>query len=646
MRTVPQALLDAMTSSRTIGARITVRKILPTFSDGLVDDEAIYPNFQSYDANIYNGVLQRVAITGTQVLWAFGETGAWSAGSLATFAGSGIGIYGNTLFFQDSNGAYNRKAAIGDWLITSPLTPSNADPTVPALFAPVSDTAAFIMQIHDNTEFGHGYQYGILTYYDSTNTYEFPGAIYEVGTTFDAETINGVHYVYFTDQEGKRAQYLKLVSNAWSEVMPVIPMDIVDTQSGFTLAAVSQINGRAVLTGILTRESGDPMHIYSIGPENHTLGRDLFITENHVVEEPSTGGNTVPAIGGKLLLLNDQLIYTGPGVLATASATNLFGYDNPDLKMTTDAIANISLTRSSNSTDKLSFDLYSQLDDPLLVPNNEVELEFSYGGIFASVGKFGIDAYVRLNEQTGPSKHIAARSDAMRRLANWTPDAAYDYWSQSKNANPPSSLENVIRATGQWSGDDLLVLDQLNTDGFLYSIEQPSRGAIAQARFTATPDPVGLYDVRYGVMVNYYQETRLEAAERTGKNEMDIAELDYGHNGIIAIFGKDQDSGDTGLGLYLVRDNFWSKLDSVGMSLPSGEHWLRLEFHDGLIRVYYRQGYTWALILTHRLTTNFDLPWKYDYRGRTGIYMHQYTAHSHNSRLRQRDHGYSSQQCR
>ena len=50
-------------------------------------------------------------------------------------------------------------------------------------------------------------------------------------------------HVFFTDNDEKRTMFLKAISNSgtmsWSEVQPVIPLDVTDDTSKFLLGGVN-----------------------------------------------------------------------------------------------------------------------------------------------------------------------------------------------------------------------------------------------------------------------------------------------------------------------------------------------------------------------------------------------------------------------
>ncbi len=100
---------------------------------------------------------------------------------------------------------------------------------------------------------------------------------------------------------------------SWSEIRPVIPLDIVDDTSSLLLGGVNTINGEIVFTGILKRPLGLNAQVYSFGPEHYTMGRDLYIGTTGV--DRTQGAYTIGPQGGKLYLFTDTVWYVGIGIV-------------------------------------------------------------------------------------------------------------------------------------------------------------------------------------------------------------------------------------------------------------------------------------------------------------------------------------------
>ena len=85
---------------------------------------------------------------------------------------------------------------------------------------------------------------------------------------FDAERSGDTDYIFLTDNDEKRTLLLTCVyaGPSWSDIRPVIPLDIVDDTSSLLLGGVNTINGEIVFTGILKRPLGLNAQVYSFGP--------------------------------------------------------------------------------------------------------------------------------------------------------------------------------------------------------------------------------------------------------------------------------------------------------------------------------------------------------------------------------------------
>ena len=185
----------------------------------------------------------------------------------------------------------------------------------------------------------------------------------------------------------------------------LIPLDIVDDLSFFRVAGVTQINGILTATGVLSRKGGFAAQVYSFGPDHWTMGRDLYIGNKLAAESDTVlvGQNAyvIPNWGGKFHLVGNTLYYVGISLGYKAPATNLVGYDNPALKDTITGFNNARMTFESNAANRLLLDLANGVSSAALRPSSEVDLEISYGGNYAQIGKYGVDQLTRGIEQAG-----------------------------------------------------------------------------------------------------------------------------------------------------------------------------------------------------------------------------------------------------
>ncbi|GAF82342.1 unnamed protein product, partial [marine sediment metagenome] len=171
----------------------------------------------------------------------------------------------------------------------------------------------------------------------------------------------------------------------------------------------------------------------------------------------------------------------------------------------------------------------------------------------------------------------------------------------------------------------------------MYSVERASRGASVRAKFKWASDSD--YTPAFGVGVNYYRETRAEAAERLSIEKEDVVESDYGHNAIVAVYEGDDDK----IHLYRVKDSqdsvedspaTWTEITASGaLSWAAATYyWISLLFQDGYCRVLTRPAASGAW--TEQISTVFaedSEPWfrpNNDYTGRGILFIRNKTPFS------------------
>lgn len=661
MRTVSNDVITNMGLVRDIGCRITFRNIRPVFVENT--DYESSDAFTStdtpmvYDASDYSGNVIRIVVmdvAGVHKLYyqhitpAQLDTASWPAWTYLVDieTDSKPAIFSNRLFYKHvSDGDwYYRDYSAGFGAATSFHTGGEAA-------APVSTSEVYIM-----TQEG-----GVSVFYNSIlrktiggGTVAWNGRVYNTTAQvrrFDAIRSNGIDYVYFSDADEDRTMYLRVDGSNWSQVKPVIAIDIVDANSNFTLHGVSEIDGRVVLVGGLSRfqdaDNSKKMLIYSWGPENYSLGRDMFIGTEGAEDRTVTVSLVdydADAVGGKLHLLGDKLWHLGFLAAHEAPATNLFGYDNANLKLVTQEVTNLSMGFMSNEASNLAFDLPASVyDSSIIVPGAEVTVEISYGGFWAEIGTFAIDGVPRQQDLDGEIYSVVARGQAMKRLRQWQSDSSYDYWSQSKQFANPFDMTKVVRANGDWKNtpfpmgswgnEDVMVKGRFNEEGALQNTARAERGAFVAARFFRANNST--VDMRRGVLLNYY---RAQLDDTQG-----FSDDDFEDNALAIIYGDEEHTGAVdGFALYKIVDGTWTKLTSWAYTIPltvnshSPRHWIGGIFSDGYIRVLYRQdeAFTtpaetdWVEVGTYVFEEDDDLPWKDDYRGRAGIFAENVTPYS------------------
>ena len=162
------------------------------------------------------------------------------AGRVWFLAWDGVSGTGN-LKYADFNGT-----SFG-----APVTLSYTDyADIPIAIAPVTATSAYLHTQMSGPPLA-GLNFGYIDYASlsgtTVNTLRWPGRIYgpnQYARVFDAtRDANGEDHVFFTDHDEKRTMFLKAISSSgtmsWSEVKPVIPLDVTDDTSKFLLGGAN-----------------------------------------------------------------------------------------------------------------------------------------------------------------------------------------------------------------------------------------------------------------------------------------------------------------------------------------------------------------------------------------------------------------------
>lgn len=333
-----------------------------------------------YDAETNGTNILRIANVGDELYaddFTPGGAPSWADTGIDLYAGSRPGLFGTRLFYQAPDGHlyfsdWNGSTFPSGTLFYEPITADTA-----WALAPVSTTVVY----GQHQIVSGDYVQGSLVQVTTAGAFNrWFGRIYADALSFnifDAIRFNGEDYIYFTDDASKRTLYIKKINAVWGEAQPVVPMDVLDDLSIFEAGHATEIDGKVFLSGRLRRGDGPVMHVYTIGPEHYTMGRDLFIG-------PAGGGQ-----GGKLHFITDTLYYVMDQRIFTAPATQLVGYDNPARKKTITNIAGISTQHASSSFTSLSLDLKTDVGD--IQPGTDVFVEVDISGQKQQIGVFDTD---------------------------------------------------------------------------------------------------------------------------------------------------------------------------------------------------------------------------------------------------------------
>ncbi len=594
-------------STRSIGARLTFTDYRLRFA--ALADTDVPSDYTHYDASEYDtGIIQvrtKAGDPATTIYWRYISdlNGAWPAWTTVTLgaATTDVALFNDTLFVSGK--------------IYTSIFNLAVFTTVPAyaneLIAPVSATEFYAFS---NVS-------GICHLYNVKNgtAVEFIGAIYEEvqPVFFDAARVGNKDYIYFVKDGGMKTYFLTHQLNGtyhnWGAITPLVPMDVVDDISQVRLSSVNIVNGKPMVAAVLMRSSGLGMHIYTIGTDSYTLGRDLFV---------GTANLTGRA---KFFLIGDKVWFIGPGVKYSAPATQFVGYSNAAKEFSTSETISINMPMTLNDSPTAQIILRNGITHAAIRPGAKCKLEVASNGVYVQLGTFGVDAITDASGDSGKDTTITLRALGTKELTNWNSDAPYDYWSQTKVNCNPKDMTEVVRTSALWAQEaNGLTTYDLNTKGFLYVAERSCTNGIIEGKFIRSSSDA--YS-RFGVGLHYTVETPLDTATRLNIQEGDVTNDLLGHSGLFAIEGMDEDMGEEGVGVYVVNNNVWTQIAHRGVFFGKTAHWLRMQYIDGYIIVHYRSDTnpTWVKVLS---VVNATVPYSSEFSSRGAIFMENATGGS------------------
>lgn len=667
MRTVSSDVMTDMTDIRKIGGQATFRDTRLNFviDDWIVTyDDVVWQTAVGTDCDIVpsnNSILRVCSSMGSSdhlhLWWNNYNDLDWNDTGINLKAGSSVAVYQNRVFYHGSDGWFYYRdfnpvaKTFGSAVEWSPWPSYNYNYKV--AFAPVNSHEVYILWQEAGTPYIHSVSYRELTgatLWDGVvDTWH--GVVYGTSArdprAFDAERLGSSDYIFVTDMETLRAQYIKRDGgNFWSDMNLVVPLDIVDDTSSFKMGGVSLVNGKLVVSGILRRPQGLRAHVYMMmeNGDHFTMGREFYIGNYHVDPQPANPiYKQYQDWGGKLIYSSpsEYIYYFGMGVIYGAPATMGVGDDNAIYKAVTPYIENTNISQESNSPERLAMDMIT-MDyggvGQFLLSNREITLELGYGGHLYTHGVYEIDAILMDKNESGASRHILGRSKSMRRLSQWSADADYDYWSQTKQSSNASDLATLLRLPGSTWGVGVnggQKVNELNVEAIAYSVADPMRNGAVEAVFQ---EPYGSpIEPRHGVIINYYRESQYEAATRLGIPVESVKDNQYGDNGIYVIYGPHEHNGGAGFSYHLKRvlsgGTTWQLLSSTSYtSINPGEIWrLKAQFHEGRLQVSILRpsvNSNWINLTDFRVIWTDFYPWKRDQVGRGAILVENKTPNS------------------
>lgn len=608
---------QALSSTRKLKARVTFTDKLMRFAV-LQASESI--TIASTDSDMNGSELLRVAVEAATNKIFFAQHSSNDAGFAATtwtdtgkvaLAGSRVGLVGNRLFYQAADGTiyYCDKGASAFGADTS----TTITYTQPLSIAPVSSTEFYVVSLDGDGV--NDYMMRRVFYHTTAGaSAEYHGRLYgdtSVLNIVDAVRQDNVDYIYFLDNSEKRTVYIKRSGDWWSEVQQVVPMDVVDDMTSFVMSSAAVINGIVLVTGVLRRTYGDPLHVYMVGPEEFTAGRELAIRPEDTDK-----------VGGKLHLFDGKTWYVGAGLRFYAEQTAYLGVDNPALSVAKEDLLDFVLRGSPNNPYSLNLKLFHDFTHPAFRPGSQARLEVAVNGEYSDLGTFNIDGFSRPIETSGSVLDVTLRSDGYKRLSQWVSDTSYDYWSQTKVDTDPANLTDLVRVNGQWETHaNGLYLDDFNERCYLYTSAKSCRNGIMRARFRRY---AGTYQANFGVGLNFYRESAYDAATRLGIDMSEVEESDYGVNGIFAIYGEGLGPTGQGVSLYSVRSGEFTWLANGDFSTTvDTDYWIMIRFNEGQIKASMRSDTSnaWTEVVSTIFSRYDQVPWANESEGRGAIYF-------------------------
>ena len=460
-----------------------------------------------------------------------------------------------------------------------------------------------------------------IAYVDPDSTVIWPGRVYgdiEAPNFLDAVRIDDVDYIFTMDRNAGRTLEIQRRGDQWTSPVQVLPLDIVDNTSGFTLGYVSAIEGKIYVTGRLVRSndlSPISMDIFAIGPHPYEFGRYKFLTQD--------------SVGGKLMMIGSTIHYVGLNQRLHAPSTRTFGVIDASNEWVSES-GPIEVEISDTERSGSQFTVAVPLEDIVSV-GDDIYIDAQINSSTIRIGSYGVHEIDSTIDISGLAKGISGVGKSLSRLERWHPFQSLYMLSQSALSSNPTSLSNVLRVTGKYStnAESRLVNDYLNTPGILYSIARASASIISRGRFYF---PVSyVLSPRYGVGVNYFRESQEQVVARLGIDATAVTESQYGNSGIVAIYGPTEYEDTSGVGVYEITSDVYFKLASAPLTITAATlHWMQIHFVDGRINVSFRYDTdtVWTRLLDFIYVSQDRTPWSDQNDGHGFLYLENKTVYA------------------
>lgn len=664
MRTISSSLISALDEDRVVDARMIVRDTLLRFDEVTLSDSAVsgatFYRSDSYTSGTVK--ILRVAIVSNSI-WAQGgdidSLGSWSNQSISVKAGSGIGIYGDKIWYQDTSGNMQERVWNGSSFgSATQRTPTGWSTSLTSGFAGVHPTGVYYMQEEYNVDGdGNDIYHSRLGLWDGGTTYVHPGEHYDTTSTIqylhaargDNVLNEDIDFIICATNSGNKAVYYTREGRNWSYLKDIIPLDIVDDTSRFIVGGAFQSANKVWVTGRLVRSNGAdlqiymPIYVYGELEQHSCIGREMFICEH---------SGTIENIGMRMFYDGTYVWAWGLNNRWRSTPSDWFGSDLPARRLiVTDGIEGFSMSCGHNRSTQLTIKLDPAVDDPLLDHGNQVTLRIAVGGNWEDdFSLFYIDRVQRDRTEEGQTLELICLDEVGWRLESWNNDADYDYWGPHKTQAYAKDMAHLLRGQGDWEDADtnglknIKQVPNLGTKAnsiicHLQGLERPMNNGIVMGKFTPSKDTTGYMHEEWGLIMNYYNEQKYEAEERGAGNTF----VSYGVEMFALLYGDTCANGARGFGLYKYMP--YNFLDEYHMGFPTylGSYavdlstnttpvWVAMVYTDGEIKCYYKKHATPSNDWTQAIYTRYTYDAHYPYymmkkRGRSGIWLSNPTAY-------------------
>lgn len=588
---------------RTANARAEIIKEIPVFSNTVLEENNNHEDpiqaYTAYDAEDSSSGITRVAIINGgylayQMFDDFDEPPDWIVSGFATIGRPGI--YQDYIFYQTANYKVYRTRLVNGTLDTPVeiFTPTKA-----ISIAPVSSTRFYYQYIETA---------GVkrIALFDTDTSYLWEGAVYGEdldNDRFDAITYNGCDYIYTTETKSGRIVYLKNTNDIFGELKYVFALDVVDDTSMYRLECAKVINNIPIIVCQIKRTNGPSMTAYSFGPDEWSLGREMYITSELITYY------------GCIHSFDNKIIYMYPGKMHHTDDTDIFGIANSSNKIAIPSMSDFSFEMLEADA-SVSMNYPSSITG--IVPGSKIVLYATIGGTEYTLFTGDVDVVSESSHESGSESSLHSRGRATKKLAQWQSDVSYDWWSQTKHTVTEFDYSKVTRVQGTWDfTDGVATQTDIARDGYLQLPSKACKDGQIKARFKLTSDE---YSAFYGVGLHFYQLNMSEIEDALGEFFTEDQANLVRPNCMLALYGPSVHENGPGIGLYKVRAGVLTLITSVSHEFTYNiPHWLMLSSRDGNFKIYHavdNASYTtdivpgtWTEVIDYTYIEDEDL-WK------------------------------------